>query len=550
MDIDNKIDAQELFWKFAPYNKDGNEYDADTISDRMAEWSIYFFKERHIKSGDVPGFHRDIYKDMASDFKYIVITAPSGFSKTTICTLIYPLYRNVYYREPYTIICTRTGESAIELFDEIKHELRYNEEFKRVYGALLPFADESESKRRKKKDSARIIELENSTAIACMQIGGQIRGRKRGGFRVTLFILDDPEEVQDLDSDTILKKNMRWLDRSAEPRLDKDYGKMRVLGTLIGHNCTVGKLMKRNRWVRREYKALIPQKGDENKDIPLEDMVSIWEKRWPTKELQEELKQFKSEGRFADFLWERQNEPPTFLQKDLSGYQFYRGEFERWRDQNILHVEGLIAPIPVYTYHAIDPAFSQAESADERAQVTFAVGWMPTAVSRKPFVAVIEYDFDHKDPSEIIERALNLHRKYFYRELYVETVGGQKIYEYLGFKQLQADKFLLNHPLTPVFINYQGRNKLDRIYQMFSNYNKLKQFYIHPDHKEIQEELDLFMNASHLHLLDALEMGMKYAIPCDDELVKQVDYRKENKEKIDKSLEHELEEHGKSFLLY
>ena len=87
------INKSEIYWKYAPYDKEGKEYPVKEIARRIAEWSIHFFRERHIKSGKVPPFHREIYCDLASDYKYIVITAPSEFSKTTICSLIYPLYR-------------------------------------------------------------------------------------------------------------------------------------------------------------------------------------------------------------------------------------------------------------------------------------------------------------------------------------------------------------------------------------------------------------------------------------------------------------------------
>ena len=151
----------DVYWKYAPYDKEGNEYSPEEIARRIADWSIYFFSERHIKSGQVPDFHREVYQDLASDHKYIVITAPSEFSKTTICSLIYPLYRNFYYIEPYTVICTRTDDAAMELLDEVKYELRYNEELKEVYGVMLPMPDERTKERYKKKDSAHVIELEN-----------------------------------------------------------------------------------------------------------------------------------------------------------------------------------------------------------------------------------------------------------------------------------------------------------------------------------------------------------------------------------------------------
>ena len=534
----------ELYWKFAPRDKDGNEYDAEEIARRIADWSVHFFAERHIKSGQVPEFHREVYRDLASDHKYIVITAPSEFSKTTICSLIYPLYRNFYFLEPYTVICTRTDDAAMELLDEIKFELRYNEEIKEVYGVMLPMPDERTKERYKKKDSAHVIELENGTVIRSIPMRGQIRARKRGGFRVTLFILDDPEEVDDLDSPTILEKNIRWLDRSAIPRMDKDYGKARVLGTRIGYNCTIDKLLKRKRWIQRNYKALVPD------DKPIEQRVSIWEQRWPTQMLHKERLEYTQEGRLADWMWERMNEPPIFLQKNLKGYQYYRGNFERKNEQNLLWIEGMIDPIILNTYHAIDPAYSQADSADERAQVTFGMGYLPMGDWRKPCIWVLEYDFDFKDPDLLVERALDLHKKYFFRDLIIEANGTQRIYDFLAIKQMQKDPFLINYPLTLNSINYQHSGKEDRIYHYFKNIVRLGQLFIHPDQVEIQIELDNFLNAPHLHILDALEMGGRYSIPANENLnimnPKSRSYKKVHEDKLAKELEAE----GKQWQLW
>jgi hypothetical protein len=544
------LTPQEIFWKFAPFDEEYQELSVEEVSNRIAEWSIYFFSQRHIKSKEVPEFHREIYRDLVSAYQFVVITAPSGFSKTTICSLIYPLYRNVYYREPYTVVCSRIADAAQELLDEIKFELRENEKFREVYGNLIPSGDERDAKKRyKKRDSDDIVELTHpdgtTTAIRSIPIGGQIRGKKRGGWRITLLIIDDPEEVDDLDSPRILEKNIRWIDRSAIPRMDKDYGKARVLGTRIGANCTVDKLLGRETWVQKNYRALMPD------DVPIDERVSIWEKRWTTEWLHRIRKEHIKEGRLADFMWEYMNEPPVHLQKTLKGYKYYRGEFERHNEQNLLHIEGFIDPIPVYTYHAIDPAFSQASSADERAQVTFACGYIPMADWRKPCVWVIEYDFDHKDPDEVIERALDLHKKYFYRELVVETVGTQKIYEFLGVKQMAKDPFLLKYPLTLQPVNYHPRGKEDRIYHRFKNYIKLQQFFIHPEkHGEMQLELDNFLNAPHLHLLDALEMGCQFMVPCDAEVrrlnPKSRFYRDSTRDKLEESLTRQ----GKQYMLW
>lgn len=548
---------------FAPADVNGNLLNPEGIAEKIAEWSVYFFGDKeqeghyHIR-GEVPKFHKEIYKDLACDFKLYYISAPSEFSKTTIATLIYPLYRTAYYNEPYIVISSRVDDTAMELLDEIKNELRYNDKFKDVYGALLPLPEEKTKSRYKKKDSAHLIELENGTIILCVSWGGNVRTRKRKGYRITLFIGDDPEEVADCKSEAIIEANKVWLKRSVVPRIDKELGKVRIVGTRIGMRCTIANLMKDPNWKGRVYKAMVDDPNDPGKEsvLPIEKRFSIWEKRWSTKSLLVERRNKMIVGELDDWMYERQNEPMPSLLKNLRGYKYFAGEFERHHEQNLLHLEGYLDPIPIYNYHSIDPAFAQAESSDERAQVTFAKGLLPIRLQTTgemdymTAIWVLEYDFDHKDPDTIIERALELHRKYYYHRLIVETIGGQKLYEFTAVKTMQKDPFLLKYPLDFDFIDYHERAKQDRIYSYFKPVLKLGQVFIRPGMDKLQDEFDYFLQCSHLHLLDALEFGCRRTEECRESVYKMNPKSRFYKQYYADPLEEELAEQGKEWMLW
>jgi len=532
---------QELRDFYAPY-QDGKLLSVPEQGNKIAEWSKYFLGDEkndghyHIR-GEVPQFHRDIYQDLASDYRHYYISAPSEFAKTTTTSLIYPLYRIYYWNEPYIVLSSRVDDTAVELMDELKHEISDNDKLIEVYGEL-----KGEGKAFAWSDHE--IELRNGSSVRAIGWGGNVRARKKKGFRITLWIGDDPEEVADLRSKAILDDHKTWLVRSVLKRLDKEFGKARLVGTLIGLGGTMDYVTKHPDWHGRVYRALTPD------DKPIEKRTSIWESRWPTPWLHGERKKAQLAGELDVWMFERMNEPISALTRNLKGYKFFQGEFKRHNDQNLLFLDGMLTPIPIYTYHAIDPAFSKAETADERAQVTFGMGYLPMDGWRKPTIWVLEYDFDHKDPDTIIERALDLHRKYFYRELVVETVGGQKVYEFLGVKQMMKDPFLLKHPLTPTFVPYQARNKEDRIYHYFKNITRHGQLFIRPDMPELQNELDLFLQSRHLHLLDALEMGGRFAVPCDEK-EQSMNPRGRNYKEVhrDKTVER-LEKTGRRWLLF
>ena len=524
------VSAADIYAHFAPWDVSGRLYDARRRSEIMAEWSVYFLGDPdlaedshyHIR-GDVkefteeswrelvPPFHVSIYEDLCSDYPRYFISAPSEFGKTTTATLVYPLYMIYYFAEPYVVLSSRVRDTSIERLDELKTEIDDNRKLIDVYGELRGG--------RSYAWSDYYIELTNGSKVRAVPVGGNVRGRKRGGMRITLFILDDPEEIADCRSEAVIKEHTDWLHRSAVPRLDKEYGKARVVGTMISLNSTLAQLAKDPRWIGRVYKALVddPLKPAADASLPIEKRRSIWEARWTTAYLQKEREGYRDAGKIEDWYFERMNEPLSTLSKSLSGYHFHNARFERRGDANLLWLEGHLDPVPVYTYIAIDPAFSKARSADERALVSFAMGMLPTESGLKTCIWVLEYDFNHMDPDMIIDRALDLHKMYFYRELIVETVGGQKIYEYITTKRIHKDPFLIRYPLATQFINYQASSKEDRIYNYFRIITRLGQLYIRPGMSELRAELDEFLECRHLHILDALEMGCRNAVPCREE---------------------------------
>jgi hypothetical protein len=441
---------------------------------------------------------------LCSEWRLYYISAPSEFGKTTIASVIYPLYRVFYYNEPYIVISSRVDDTAVELLDEIKNEISDNDKLISVYGDYrttgLSWSD-------------HFIELKNGSKIRALGWGGNVRGRKRGGYRITLFIGDDPEEVSDLNSESTLKAHRTWLKRSVVPRTDKEYGKVRVVGTRIGFGCTIDNLMNDPRWKGKVYKALVPD------DKPIDQRVSIFEDKFSTKFLQNERLSYMKSGELEDWMFERMNEPVSSLNKNLKGVKYWRGEIERVNDQSLLHVEGILEPIPVYTYCAIDPAFGKADNSDPRAILSFAMGQIPVEVVGGELwmmnaMWALEYDYNRMDPDQIIDRFLDLHKKYIYRTMVIETVGGQKIYEFISQRSMQRDMFLVNHPVNVEFVDYHPQSKEDRVYQYFKSMLQLGQVHIRPEHYELEAEFNLFMqNPQGIHLVDAWEMAGRVAVP-------------------------------------
>ena len=68
-------------------DKEKREFERD-----MCWFGKYCFPKALAK--ETPPFHRDIYKQLKNDdTKRVLIAAPRGTAKSTVCSLIFPLYK-------------------------------------------------------------------------------------------------------------------------------------------------------------------------------------------------------------------------------------------------------------------------------------------------------------------------------------------------------------------------------------------------------------------------------------------------------------------------
>ena len=64
---------------------------------------------------DTPSFHRDIYKNLKDDeTKRVLIAAPRGTAKSTVCSLIFPLYKIAYKKPDEDLFIVVVSESQAQ----------------------------------------------------------------------------------------------------------------------------------------------------------------------------------------------------------------------------------------------------------------------------------------------------------------------------------------------------------------------------------------------------------------------------------------------------
>jgi len=482
--------------------------DTEKTARRISGWSKEFFGDPALESTghyhiqtDVPPFHEDIYCDLMSNYRLYYITAPSEFAKTTICTLVYPLYQIVYFKEPFTVLSGRVDDTSVGFLDLMKGEIEDNQKFTSVYGYL---------RTPKSMWNDHHIILRDGQRVTAIPFCGNVRSRRKGQYRITLFIGDDPEELTDLNSKGKVQENFTWLNRTVEKRLDRRFGKLRLVGTRIGADCTIARVMKDSRWRGKTYTALVADKATGKEE-------SIWPTWWSTSFLKKERDDAILNNDLDSWMFERMNEPIEGMQKNLRGYKFHELEYMRGLEQNILITPGLpqIDPIPVFVCLFIDPAYSQNQhTADQRALIVTALGQqaMRNKWTDEVFmfnsIWVLEYIYNFMDPASVLDKVFIFHKQYYLDFVVMEAIGGAQIYESFMDRRLQQDDFYFKYPFTPTFVKHQPANKLSRVYNGLNPKVKLGQLFVRERHLELRREMDLFQE-DQLHLCDALELGLR-----------------------------------------
>lgn len=512
-----KAEKQEIIDSYAPVAGDSQE-----TARRMAAWSWQFFGDpmnkahRWIRTNTIPDVHYKIYEALSQEHKFIAVTSPRGFAKTTIDSLFYPLYRIYYSLDPTIVIIGKVEGSAKRILRNIKRELSQNLKLREIYGDMKPETD-------RKSDglwSAHEIKTRNGIFVRSIGMGGDIRGSLDSMYRPTLIIIDDPQSKKTMREPATLEAHEEYFDSDVVYALDEEHGKIRFMGNLLGRGCLLEKVIKRPRFKVVSFSAIMNEDGTPCKNVEqIKKGKSIWEEKFPTKVLRAEAIEMFGEGKFPIFMAERQNIITDEYSKNLKGYRFHNLNYQRLNDQNVLVGDEYPDPIRVNTFLTIDPAFAETKNADERALIVFSKAriWRSVRYGNPiPFncMWVLEYIYNHMPPHLIIEKTLELHRRYYFDSVIIEAIGGAQMYEPMLDEARMQDSFYANNPFSPVMVKYQPQNKKDRIYSGLQPRMKLSQIFIREEMTELIDECENFETYESPHLLDGLEMGNRYSHEC------------------------------------
>ena len=200
------------------------------LRNNMALFGRHCFPTALRKS--TPPFHKDVYSYLANDEKRrVLIAAPRGTAKSTVTTLIFPLWRVAFKKtdeDLFIVIISESQTQSINFLSRIKYHLTHSDKFRDIFGDLGP----TTAKRWTNND----VVLANGARIIAVGTGQRVRGFIEGDTRPNLIIVDDFESELNAFTPEARAKNRKWVTDAVIPSLSDD-GKIAMIGTVISEDC-------------------------------------------------------------------------------------------------------------------------------------------------------------------------------------------------------------------------------------------------------------------------------------------------------------------------
>lgn len=432
----------------------------------------------HLLVKDVPSFHRDLYEMLPKEDR-LVIAAPRGFAKSTVSSVIYPVFLGISGIWKKEVVIVSASETlAVELLRKVKKEFELNQKILQFFGNL-----------KTDKWSESHFVLKSGVSFRARGVGGQIRG-----FRPDCLILDDMETNESVVSEEQRKKLKDWLLRDCINSLTVD-GQLILIGTIIHPLSVLSDLLAvDNGWLKRKYAGYV--------DGIQEEGHELWPALWPHHRLQAKKKEI---GSFA-FASEIMNDPVSDETSPIK-----ENQIRYWKE----------LPQQMSLVIAVDPAYSEEETSDFK--VASLVG-IDTQLNRY----LVSYVRTHAPTGSFIDSILNLwlqHRSLI-TGIGIPNSGTEKEF----FKSFvdKANQRKLYPPVTELkntFVTQAGqskRNKKDRIVASLQPLFEAGKYYINASHLEARDEILTVGSSRWDDLVDSMAYAEQILTPSFAEAKQEV----------------------------
>lgn len=466
-----------------------------------------------------PQFHSEI-DCLLTDRSIIqlLIEAPRGTaksSKTIAAVLDHAIFDE---GDKFVIIQSKTRPEAINRLTKIKDILNYSEPFRELFGYCGEQAAEIW-----REDKIRVRIGGWWVTIKALGTGQQVRGALEGDTRITLYVLDDPDD----EMNTITKEQM---DKNFDSflgglaGLDRRNGRVIIIGTPIRQGCIVERLRGATGWVTKHYQSY----NEDTKEV-------LWEEMYSYEWLMSKKRELDELGKLSKFYSEYQCE----IMGDED--RLFRKEYLMWYDGGIefrdgfpylkithlgdteYTIEKLETPkvIPVNNHLGVDPASSTKATADY--SVSFPI------LYDGQDIYCWDYYRRRVPPTAHAEQIIELTRQLQFVRGQIETVGYQEMLRDYLRQRLSEEGLYLPGLETKFNPRTEKSARLEILHPLFRN----RRVYVKKSMTEFIDEMMMYPRGKHDDLLDGFYYATRKLIPPDHTV-------KSDEERQQEILEEEL----------
>lgn len=388
--------------------------------------------EKHVPSYP-PDFHVEMWAMYTGTTGNVAGCAPRGFAKSTSTSLVYLAWRTLNATSRFSIVISDTYTQAVDLMSGLRDELEENEIIKWLYGDVIggTWAE----------DDIEVIGVDSNGVrkpcrIIALGAGMKVRGRKFKNFRPQLVIIDDLENDEAVEKKERRDKLRRWLTKAVMPAIDRQVGRIIMIGTILHKRSLLNAIIKKEKefrsWATFFFAGIMHGQ-------------SIWPELYSTKE----ILQWRDDPDHPMYLgvvsWaqEIQNNPADEglqIIKDewIDGKGFKLTELiNRWLPLLTPNGEQLADDFDVLgewlkfhfrTIHSsVDPAISEKETADYWAMVTVGITKAcPLCNGAEGHIMVLDYVMMREaDPNLQVDAVIDNHLLWLHDKIRVEAVAYQ-----------------------------------------------------------------------------------------------------------------------------
>ncbi|GJL78799.1 MAG: hypothetical protein NPINA01_17880 [Nitrospinaceae bacterium] len=440
--------------------------------------------------------HAEATKKGARD----VHAAPRGHAKSTLATLILPLWCIVARHRRFICLISDTTEQAAEFLESIKAELEVNERLRE---------DFPEACGEGRTWKAGKVVTQNGVKVACWGKRKRLRGVRYGSRRPDLVILDDLENDEHIDSPEQREKDRKWFFK-AVMKVGGKYTVTIVVGTILHHDSLLARLLKQPGWTGKKWQAVIrwsssrlwdrwetlfsnPANDDAEKEADQffadhhAAMLAGTQVLWPEVEPYDYLMKMRVSDGPAFFDSEKQNEPIapddclfqedwfSFCDEEVVALSLSKGEYRG-------------------CYCAIDPSMGHASRKSDPSAILIG------GVLESGVIDILEADIERCHPDRIMEKLFQYQENYKFDRIVIEEVQFQELFKDQVIKEgAKRGIYLAVHGVRP------NSDKTLRISKLQPHIkNGLIRF--RKRDRVLLDQLKYFPKADHDDGPDALEM--------------------------------------------